>query len=140
MVAKWGKCKKNLLFLQKWPIGYTHVGTKYIKRPWDFENILEFWSTLLYRLSLFPGTKVNFCQTTFSQTGGFIRGLWSVWIFLHVVGCNSKIWLNFWKLVEILKLGQNSEMGLKFCNLIKSLKFVEDDEEDLQLLNYHEKL
>ena len=52
----------------------------------------------------------------------------------------SKIWLNFRKLVEILKLGQNSEMGLKFCNFIKRLKFVEDDEEDLQLLNYHEKL
>ena len=106
----------------------------------DCLAILLEQGTALHRLSLFPGTKGNFCQTTFSQTGGFIRGLWSIWIFLHVIGFNSKIWLNFWKLVEILKLGQNSEMGLKFCNFIKRLKFVEDDEEDLQLLNYHEKL
>ena len=29
-------------------MAYTYVGTKYIKRPWDFENFLEFWCTLLY--------------------------------------------------------------------------------------------
>ena len=37
-------------------MAYTHVGTKYIKRPWDFENFLEFWSTLmstLYTSSIF---------------------------------------------------------------------------------------
>ena len=28
-------------------MAYTHVGTKYIKIPWDFENFLEFWCTLL---------------------------------------------------------------------------------------------
>ena len=31
-------------------MAYTHVGTKYIKRPWDFENFLEFWSTLIFNL------------------------------------------------------------------------------------------
>ena len=27
-------------------MAFIHVGTKYIKRPWDFENFLEFWCTL----------------------------------------------------------------------------------------------
>ena len=29
-------------------MAYIHVGTKYIKRPWKFENFLEFWCTLMY--------------------------------------------------------------------------------------------
>ena len=28
-------------------MAFTHVGTKYIKRPWDFENFLDFWCTLV---------------------------------------------------------------------------------------------
>ena len=33
-------------------MAYMHVGTKYIKRPWDFDNFLEFWCTLLLLLSV----------------------------------------------------------------------------------------
>ena len=43
-VAKWGKCKKIIFFAE---MTYTHVGTKYTKRPWGFENFLKFWCTLL---------------------------------------------------------------------------------------------
>ena len=49
MVAKPGKCKKNLFFAK---MAFTHVGTKYIKRPWDFENFLVFWCTLIQTLLL----------------------------------------------------------------------------------------
>ena len=35
--------KKSFFFAE---MAYIHVGTEYIKRPWDFENFLEFWCTL----------------------------------------------------------------------------------------------
>ena len=38
------KMQKNHFFAE---MAYTYVGTKYIKRPWDFENFLEFQSTLI---------------------------------------------------------------------------------------------
>ena len=39
------KMQKKIIFFAE--MAFTHVGTKYIKRPWDFENILVFWCTLL---------------------------------------------------------------------------------------------
>ena len=41
---------KKIIFFAE--MACTHVGTKYIKRPWDFENFLEFWCTLIYMMVL----------------------------------------------------------------------------------------
>ena len=37
---------KKIIFFAE--MAFTHVGTKYIKRPWDFENFLDFWCTLVH--------------------------------------------------------------------------------------------
>ena len=50
-------------------MAYTHVGTKYIKRPWHFENFLEFWSTLMYMSSRNTGGWI--LLTLFSHLGYF---------------------------------------------------------------------
>ena len=39
------KMQKKIIFFAE--MAYIHVGTKYIKRPWDFDNFLEFWCTLM---------------------------------------------------------------------------------------------
>ena len=47
--SKWWPSQENakkIIFFAE--MAYIHVGTKYIKRPWDFENFLEFWCTLMY--------------------------------------------------------------------------------------------
>ena len=47
MVAKLGKCPKNhFLFAE---MAFVHAGTKYIKKPQDFENFLKFRHTLVTR-------------------------------------------------------------------------------------------
>ena len=46
--SKWWTSQENakkIIFFAE--VAYIHVGTKYIKRPWDFENFLEVWCTLL---------------------------------------------------------------------------------------------
>ena len=68
VVAKRGKCKKNHFFAE---MAYTHVGTKYIKRPWDFENFLEFWSTLLDR---------HQCRQWGDQDSRLKPCCWSSWV------------------------------------------------------------
>ena len=72
-----------------------------------------YWTRALYY------TGYRYSQTTFSQTGGFIRGLWSNFPSFRWI---SENWLKFFNWVKILKWGWNSEIWSKVWNLLKMMR------------------
>ena len=127
-------------------MAYKHVGTKYIKRPWDFENFLEFWCTLvctpqttsqhsltgrlwpkcnLFRFSNFVFVKVYLGGSQFTlnvtKTADINQPKDTIYLFANIPFSVVTLAVNIWAIVIIRRKEKTGIHHLIVCDCVANI-------------------